>query len=249
MAEPPICPRYACFEKLKGGINIRSAGTCRELQRRWFKEAAKAPAIPMPFHMSDCVAGSKSFRHLRDDEPTRLEMQKRMIETMSGLDMQVYGSAIIRADYEAVKVDLRAKPEYQDPWYLAFESAIQEMMFRSAEAGKNHRISLVFDRQDKGFRDRAFTLYNELLSLSVTHSDRFGGLTFEAKDKIAALQAIDVIVYETNRYIAEHMIGHLPQRWQSKLIGEYMPTEGMVYERQRLEELTRLVRLDRAGCQ
>ena len=137
---------------------LMSAGTCRELQRRWLKEAAKAPAIPMPFHMSDCVAGSKSFRHLRDDEPTRLEMQKRMIETMSGLDMQVYGSAIIRADYEAVKVDLRAKPEYQDPWYLAFESAIQEMMFRSAEAGKNHRISLVFDRQDKGFRDRAFTL-------------------------------------------------------------------------------------------
>ena len=57
-----------------------------------------------------------------------------------------------------MKDDLRAKPEYQDPSYLAFESAIQEMMFRSAEAGKNHRISLVFDRQDKGFRDRALTV-------------------------------------------------------------------------------------------
>jgi hypothetical protein len=32
---------------------LMSAGTCKELQRRWFQEASKHPAIPLPFHMSD----------------------------------------------------------------------------------------------------------------------------------------------------------------------------------------------------
>ena len=86
---------------------LMSQSTGKELQRRWFKEAGKRPTVPMPFHMSDCVCGAKLFRHLRNDEPAREDMQKRMITTLKGLDVQVYGSAIVRADYDAVKDDLR----------------------------------------------------------------------------------------------------------------------------------------------
>jgi hypothetical protein len=222
---------------------LMSGRTCKELQRRWFKEAAKAPVIPLPFHMSDCVSGSKGFAYLKNDEPARVAMQERMIQTMRGLDMQVYGAAVIRADYEAVKEELRHDPKFRDPWFLAFETGIQEMMARSKEAGKNHRISLVFDRADE-FKARALSLYDELLHLGV---DRLGGLTFEAKDEIAALQAIDVIVYETNRFIADTMIHGLPQRRNSKLIGELLPAEGMVYEKQRLAALVDLVKRDRQG--
>jgi hypothetical protein len=93
--------------------------------------------------MSDCVCGSKRFDYLRNDEPVRMQMQERMIRAMGGLDMQVYGSAIVRADWNAVKAQLRDNPAYRDPWFFAFESGIQEMMFRSAQGGKNHRISFV----------------------------------------------------------------------------------------------------------
>jgi len=37
---------------------LMSADTCKELQRRWHREASKPPVIPLPFHMSDCVCES-----------------------------------------------------------------------------------------------------------------------------------------------------------------------------------------------
>ena len=52
---------------------LMSAKTCKELQRRWFKEAARSPNIPMPFHASDCAVGRKHFQYLEHDEPAKGE--------------------------------------------------------------------------------------------------------------------------------------------------------------------------------
>lgn len=208
---------------------------CKELQGRWMREAARKPVIPLPFHMSDCVVGSKRFAHLKDDEDTRLEMQRRMISTFKGLDMQAYGAAVFRRDYEQLRTDIRQDPRFQNPWFLAFEAAIGQVMQFSKKRGKVHRVSLVFDRQDE-FKDRAYTLYNQTLASPVSYRNRLGGLIFEAKDSIAALQAIDMIVYEGNRAVEDETAGQAC-RWQFELIRKHITVDG---KRLNLEGLTML---------
>lgn len=208
---------------------LLSAKTCKELQRRWFREAAKSPTIPLPFHMSDCVAGAKSFAYLKDDEATRFQMQERMIRTLRGLDAQGYGMCVVRADYLANAEKLRKSEKFRDPWFFAFETAITEMMLASEAAGKKHSISLVFDRQDE-FSARAHELYDEIVKETLSFSDRLGSLSFSPKDKVAALQAADVVVYEATKYLAEHRLGNQPERWQSKLLRKMIHVDGRILD-------------------
>lgn len=221
---------------------LMSVDTCKELQRRWFREAARTPKIPLPFHMSDCVAGSKAFAYLKNDEDARLEMQGRMIRTLRGIDTQAYGIAIIRKDYAGVTV--RPEPRFQDPWFLAFEGSITEMMHASAESGKKHLISLVFDRQDE-FRDRAFELYKQLIESPVSYRDRVGSLDFSPKDRLAALQAADVVVYECTRYLAEHHAGVEP-RWQLSLLRQVIPITGRKFDKASLALLAEVLATSRS---
>lgn len=206
-----------------------SAKTCKELQRRWLREAAREPRIPLPFHMSDCVVGSKQFEYLRDDEPTRLQMQERTIRTLRGLDVQCYGIAVVREDYALVAKDIQPDERFRNPWFMAFEGGVSTMMLESAQSGKRHSISMVFDRQDE-FRDRAFELYKDVLDAPVSYRDRLGGLSFEDKDKIAALQAVDIAVYETTRFLVECALGNGSERWQNQLLREMIHINGKLLD-------------------
>jgi hypothetical protein len=203
---------------------LMSIDTCKELQRKWFKEASRSPEIPLPFHMSDCIAGSKNFAPFDDD--TRLEMQRRMISTLKGLDLQAYGASVIRGDYDKVVSHLRPDQNLRNPWYLAFEGGIGAMMKASAQAGKNHTVTFVFDRQPE-YADKAHSLFNELLASQLSYADRLGTLSFSPKDKVAALQAIDVIVNEVNRRWTDR---HLSERWQHKLIRDLISVKGALFD-------------------
>lgn len=201
---------------------LTSKGACNELQRRWIVEAAREPKIPLPFSMSDCVCGSKLFKLWKDDETTRLQMQERMIKTFRGLDLHAYGASVIRSEYRPVVTDLRRSEAFRDPWFLAFESSVQEVMIQSGNIGKTHPISLVFDRQDE-FETDAHILYNGILALKdCSYRPRLGSLIFSPKDQVAALQAADIIVYEVCRYITNCKLGQDAPRWQINLIREYV---------------------------
>jgi hypothetical protein len=213
---------------------LMSAGTCKGLQRRWLQEAARSPKIPLPFHMSDCVVGRKLFSYLENDEPARLAMQERMIGTLRGLDAQAHGIALVRSDHAIVENDF--EPEYRDPWFVAFQFGINEMMLGSAESGKAHNISIVFDRQDE-FRDRASDLYKKLLLNPPSYAARLGSLTFSDRGKIAALQAADIVVYEATRYLAECKLKGDPERWQSKLLRETISVSGKILDKKGLQLL------------
>jgi hypothetical protein len=181
---------------------LMSTETRKELTRRWLREAARRPPIPLPFHMTDCVVGSKRFEYLRADEGIRLEMQMRMIRALRGLDMHAFGASVVRKDFRTVETDLYTTVQLRDPWFLAFEAAIDEMMSRSEEeAGKKHRVSLVFDRQDE-FGPRALQLYRLILKCDLSYINRLGGLTFETEE-LPALQAVDIVAYEVNRNITD----------------------------------------------
>ena len=225
---------------------LMSANTCKELQRRWLREAARSPKIPLPFHMSDCEVGRKAFEYLSDNATARWDMQRRMIGVLRGLDIQAYGAAIVREEHKRIAGPLRNDPRFRDPWFLAFETGIVEMMARSAQSGKAHNISFVFDRMDQ-FKPRANELYDELIRLPSVFSDRYGALSFEAKDRICALQAADVVVYETYKHVAECTLGSQPERWQHTLLRECIEISGKLYDKPGLEKLAELVAADRAG--
>lgn len=223
-------------------------GACKELQRRWIIEANKEPKIPLPFHMTDCEVGRKSFEYLENDDDSRFKMQRRLIETMRGLDMQAYGTSIDRESYKAVKSYLRPNESLQDPWFFAFESGIQEMIHRSSDRGKSHKLSFVFDRQDE-FKERAFAFYNEILNSKPPWGNRLGRLSFDEKGDVAALQAIDIVAYEMNKRVSDHFINSDPPRWQSELLRECFPKDalnGCYWDAQGLTWLNDLVIADRS---
>ena len=162
-------------------------------------------------------------------------MQKRMIKTLRGMDMQAYGVIVDRSEYQKVAADIRPNQKLRDPWYLAFEGGIAAMMKGSAEAGKKHGITFVFDRQEKKFALRAHGLYNELIASDLPFADRLGTLSFSPKDKVAALQAIDVITYEVNRGFEDERKA-LDSRWQFELITKLVRTKMTVFNAAKFQE-------------
>ncbi len=221
---------------------LMSARTCKELQRRWLKEAARSPKIPLPFHMSDCVVGSKLFEYLKADEAAREDMQNRMIRTLRGLDTQAYGASLLRAAYKPLEPQMRPdNSALRDPWFLAFEAAILELLIRSEERGKPHPIDLVFDRQDE-FSLRAHSLFNTILGLNDPKLKRLNALSFAPKDDIAALQAIDIVTYEVNRCFTDQEKATKAQvqpspRWQLGEIRKYIEVNGRVWNDEGLTAL------------
>jgi hypothetical protein len=215
---------------------LMSAETCKELQRRWFREAARPPMIPLPFHMSHCVSGRGAFAHI--DEDGRLKMQERMIRTINGLDVQAYGASVIRGDHQKVVATLQPNQTLRDPWFLAFEGGIAAMMKASSEAGKPHSITSVFDRQEE-FSIRAHQLYNDILATDLPYVDRLGSLSFSPKDKVAALQAIDLIVNEINRRWEECYLQGLRESWRHKLINELISVKGFLFDAQVLQSMVK----------
>ena len=177
--------------------------------------------------MSHCVAGTGGFSHL--DEDARLKMQDRVIRTLKGLDVQAYGASVIRADYQTVAATLQPNQTLRDPWFLAFEGGIAAMMKASEQAGKKHSITFVFDRQDE-FSIRADQLYNEILITDLPYVDRMGNLSFSPKNKIAALQAVDMIVNEINRRWQDCYLQGLRESWRLELINQLISVKGALFD-------------------
>jgi hypothetical protein len=186
--------------------------------------------------MSDCEVGRKAFAYLEDQPSVRGEMQRRMIATLSGLEIKAYGIAIIRSEHDLVVNEIYPGPQYRDPWFLAFEGAISEMMLGSAENGKTHRVSLVFDRQDE-FKKRAHELYDEVCNAPTSYHKRLGGLTFEDKSSIAALQVADIVVYEATKYLVDCKLGGQTERWQSQLLRDLIGVTGRLFDKDGLHIL------------
>ena len=220
---------------------LMSAKTCKELQRRWLKMAAKSPKIPLPFHMSDCVAGSKRFECLKTDEAAREDMQHRMIKTLKGLDAQAYGASVLRGAYKSLSSQMRSGPALRDPWFLAFEATILELLQGSTNNGKPHSIDLVFDRQEE-FCGRAHGLFKDILRTKAAKAERLKVLSFAPKDDVAALQAVDIITYEVNRCFTEQEQADASgaphsRRWQLEEIRKHIPVNGRFWNDEGLRAL------------
>jgi hypothetical protein len=215
---------------------VASSKEWQRLQIRWLRELRSA-GLSKPFHMADCVGGHDEYEGWNIDKRERL--QSRLIDTLVSIDFRAFGASVIRKHYDPLANRLRNR-KIRDPWFLAFESAIQEMMHRTKEAGKTDRINFVFDRQDE-FRGRAHGLYGMILEngTELGYFNRMGTLAFSPKDNVCALQAADLVVYEANKNVVECRLGGRPERWQMARLRK-RPINGVIWDKAGLSELAEL---------
>jgi hypothetical protein len=231
---------------------VASKTSWKTLQNRWMK-ALHHLNLGAPFHASDCASARKNQKKKSQfdgmPQERREEIQTALIDTMKGLDIQCAVSSLLRKDYtKSIAAELRPTEGMRNPWYLAFEMAIGEMMARTRGSGNSHTLTFVFDRQDE-FSKTAQKLYDEILTQTPrpSYCDRMGTLAFSPKDQVAPLQAIDLIVYETNLYVREGRLKGGEERWQDKRLREVIDINGTILDKAGLAELTRLVKADRGG--
>ncbi len=163
------------------------------LDKRWRIEAAKTPQIPLPFHMSDCVAGTKSFAHLACDVDVRESMQRRMIRQMKGLDIEGSACVIKRAELEKYgERILVSENKTYGTWLHAFPLLILRLLLKTGD----DPLDLVFDRNDKEIREKAHEMFDRILTFKdrLPAVNRLKGLSFVPKDDIVGLQAADIVV-------------------------------------------------------
>lgn len=86
-------------------------------------------------------------------------------------------------------------------------------------------------------RDRAFELYKDILSNPVSYRDRLGGLGFESKERVVALQAVDIVVYEATRYLVDCKLNGGSERWQCRMLQEMIDVSGKLLDKSGLNIL------------
>jgi hypothetical protein len=187
---------------------------CKILNCTWPKAMGDAP---LPYHHTDFILGKEPFDFLSETEID--ETQKRLIDAIKKQRFMAFGASVTRDSHAKFVKRIHPNPLYRDPWFFVFESAIREIMQRSAAVGITAPISFVFDRQDE-FAQRAHQLFNELLTLTdLPYHHRLRTLSFAPKNDVCALQAIDLVVYEMNVFARETMTKKVaPPRWQMEYL-------------------------------
>jgi hypothetical protein len=218
---------------------ITSKESWKILQDRWMKILHKL-GVDSPFHASDCEAAKRRSQYENMPLRQREEIQETLIHSLKGLNITCAASSLIRKDYTAsIAATLRPTEKMRNPWFLVFEMAMGTMMTRT----KASTVTFVFDRQDE-FSKMAHKLYGEILTQDPkpSYCDRLGTLAFSPKNTVAPLQAIDLIVYEVNRYVRETVLNGEAERWQSRNLRQEVNIDGQLWGKKDLEEIVTLVK-------
>lgn len=192
------------------------AAALKEIQPRLTKEI-------LEFKMRDCVAGENGYESL--EPPEREEIQRQFIKLINALNVCGFATGVNLRDYgkvPQVAKDALTVEELQKPYFLAFRAQVGLIAHSMTKMPRDERVSFVFDEQ-KEYRGRAKDLYAALKQDTELHyRARLGGIAFENSARFSAIQASDVIAYESRRYLNEVAYNVLPKpvRWQWRMLNE-----------------------------
>jgi hypothetical protein len=157
------------------------------------------------FHMNECETFHGEF------EGWDVSKKQSLITDLTGIirDSKLYGfgSSVDIPTFHSVFPD-----EPKDALYfLCFRHVICQMSFWGTEAGQ--RVAFVFDRQQE-FAQRAHRLFDRLRKSPAKFGASLGSLAFEDRRKFVALQAADLVAYETFKiqHHTEHDTARSPRR-------------------------------------
>jgi len=156
------------------------------------------------FHAADCEHGKGEYKG-RTDRPA---IRESFIEIIDGSLIHGVMCAIDLRGWDPVADEvahLRRAGGMGDPYYVAFQMAMEAIAGDVRCFSPEERVALVFDdRPDAG---KVVRLYQDLKSTTIPDfkriASRLGSVTNAASEEHPGLQAADLLAYESNRYLVE----------------------------------------------
>jgi hypothetical protein len=152
------------------------------------------------FHMNECETFHGEFKDW--DVPKKEALITDLTAIIRDSNLYGFGASVDIPMFRSVFPN-----EPNDALYfLCFRHVIAQMSFWGTEAGQ--RVAFVFDQQQQ-FAQRAHRLFDRLRKSPAKFGSSLGSLAFEDRRKFVALQAADLVAYETFKiqHHAEHDVG------------------------------------------
>ncbi len=192
----------------------------RALEAKW-KTALHEEHLP-GFHSAQCEGGFDDFDDMPVEERHRL--QRLFIGIINQHALHAVSMGLNMADYNALKPELaglRGTDRYDDsPYFTVFEFAIAQFFEAADRYPGRQKVSFVFDRHQQ-YQSRASEMYRQIAGSQASYRDRVGKSEFANKQVEVALQAADILAYESYRFAKECILPKADNpRWQLQLIAE-----------------------------
>ncbi len=173
-----------------------------EFSRAW-NHAIQRHGVDI-LHTTDLVNGWKAFKGWTAERQTAL--LDDVISIINSSDIHGFGAGVVKADYERmiVKTDFSKEvgwtPEWwHQPYLLAFQQCVVEVVLKADSLPKSERVNFVFDQQGT-YGSRCQSVFASMSDDTVwPRRDRLGSVEFRPKSGCTSLQAADLLAYELRK--------------------------------------------------
>lgn len=208
---------------------VASAAEWNRFSRAWKKIVRRLPSGS--FHASDfeCSLGSFKGAFTRSEVD---EIQAQLISVVSDHEIVGHFSGVNRRAFDRFETRIKgARRKYASPYFLCFQHIV-ELCCQHGDT------SFIFDRQDE-FRGRASEIFDSMKGDGSTlhYKARIGTLGFSDRQKVAPLQAADLLAYESYKWLDRTQHGLSPPRWQWKMLNRNGRISGYGFEASSMQRL------------
>jgi hypothetical protein len=154
------------------------------------------------FHAEDCEQNHGEFKDRND----RREIRDAFIEIITHSTIHGYFHALDLRFWDPLATEIeRLRFPMGDPYYIAFQMALEGVSVDADRFGPDERVAFVFDdRHDSG---KALGLFRDLKygrnPAFAQMAQRLGTVAFVGSNEFPGLQAADLLAYEAHKYLAE----------------------------------------------
>jgi hypothetical protein len=173
------------------------------LNKEWIAVLSEY-GIPF-FHMKEYVGGRGIFQGLSKEN--RDNMYHRLIDIVNRHTMFGVTGGVILQDFKDVTKDLPDNPHpyMTDPWVLCFFQCLGRTITQMKKKTASYeQVALIFDRK-LDLEGRALKYFN-WYSKERTDGNRLASLAFASAKDTPAIQAADIIAYESRKELRSKKI-------------------------------------------
>jgi hypothetical protein len=164
------------------------------IERRW-RDKLSEYGLSM-YHAVDAEWRNDEFE--RYQKPIRDALTNFFSKLLAEVQGQAFGSAINRATWRNYAPDKLKALCSNDPYFMAFELALQQISSWSEEFIGGEPVAIVFARQQQ-YQARAAEIHARYLAAQEKWPG-IGSLTFAEPKQLIELQAADLLCYELQRF-------------------------------------------------
>lgn len=190
---------------LYGGAVARTS-EWMTLERPW-RDKLKQFGVST-YHASPCEWGKGEFAHL--SRPIREALTGYLAGLIGGLNVQSFGSAILRKDWQYVPEALRAEC-FDDPIVFSIAFCFAHVSAWAQKTVGDEPVAFVFACH-KTYGQIIDTVHKAFQSSP--HWTNIGSLTFASPERLVQLQAADLLSYEFLQFALDNAKGSNRPAWK-----------------------------------